>query len=236
MKADYLARLNQFRAERQPCALVTHLKDGTQRFLTLADMDHDPLHAELAQAFRLNKSAVVEREGEKYFITIQAPPLRIIVLGAVHVSQSMAGMARLLGYDLMVVDPRTAFASETRFPDTRVVAEWPDQALPALRLDAFTAFVALTHDPKIDDPGLELALKSPCFYIGALGSRKTHARRIERLQKVGFTEADLARIHAPIGLNIGGVSPAEIALSIMAEITATLRLPAKAERLAQQGG
>jgi xanthine dehydrogenase accessory factor len=236
MKADYLARLNQFRAERQPCALVTHLKDGTQRFLTLADMDHDPLHAELAQAFRLNKSAVVEREGEKYFITIQAPPLRIIVLGAVHVSQSMAGMARLFGYDLMVVDPRTAFASETRFPDTRVVAEWPDQALPALRLDAFTAFVALTHDPKIDDPGLELALKSPCFYIGALGSRKTHARRIERLQKVGFTEADLARIHAPIGLNIGGVSPAEIALSIMSEITATLRLPAKAERLAQQGG
>jgi len=236
MKADYLARLNQFRAERQPCALVTHLKDGTQRFLTLADMDHDPMHAELAQAFRLNKSAVVEREGEKYFITIQAPPLRIIVLGAVHVSQSMAGMARLLGYDLMVVDPRTAFASETRFPDTRVVAEWPDQALPALRLDAFTAFVALTHDPKIDDPGLELALKSPCFYIGALGSRKTHARRIERLQKVGFTEADLARIHAPIGLNIGGVSPAEIALSIMSEITATLRLPAKAERLAQQGG
>jgi len=236
MKADYLARLNQFRAERQPCALVTHLKDGTQRFLTLADMDNDPLHAELAQAFRLNKSAVVEREGEKYFITIQAPPLRIIVLGAVHVSQSMAGMARLLGYDLMVVDPRTAFASETRFPDTQVVAEWPDQALPALGLDAFTAFVALTHDPKIDDPGLELALKSPCFYIGALGSRKTHARRIERLQKAGFTEADLARIHAPIGLNIGGVSPAEIALSIMAEITATLRLPAKAERLAQQGG
>jgi xanthine dehydrogenase accessory factor len=236
MKADYLARLNQFRAERQPCALVTHLKDGTQRFLTLADMDNDPLHAELAQAFRLNKSAVVEREGEKYFITIQAPPLRIIVLGAVHVSQSMAGLARLLGYDLMVVDPRTAFASETRFPDTQVVAEWPDQALPALGLDAFTAFVALTHDPKIDDPGLELALKSPCFYIGALGSRKTHARRIERLQKAGFTEADLARIHAPIGLNIGGVSPAEIALSIMAEITATLRLPAKAERLAQQGG
>jgi len=236
MKADYLARLNQSRTERQPCALVTRLKDGMQRFLTLADMDHDPLHAELVQAFRLNKSVVVEREGEKYFITIQAPPLRIIVLGAVHVSQSMAGMARLLGYDLMVVDPRTAFASETRFPDTRVVAEWPDQALPALGLDAFTAFVALTHDPKIDDPGLELALKSPCFYIGALGSRKTHARRIERLQKAGFSEADLARIHAPIGLNIGGVSPAEIALSIMAEITATLRLPAKAERLAQQGG
>ena len=126
-----------------------------------------------------------------------------------------------------MVDPRTAFASQERFPETQVIAEWPDLALPRLGLDAHTAFVALTHDPKIDDPGLHLALRSPCFYIGALGSRKTHARRIERLQQAGFSDAEIVRIHAPIGLNIGGVSPAEIALSILGEITATLRLPAK---------
>ena len=235
MKADFLTRLNQARAARMPCALLTRLHDGQQRFVTLEDIDGDPLRDALATAFRMNKSSVVEDAGEKYFLTVQAPALRIIVLGAVHVSQSMAGMARLLGYDLIVVDPRTAFASEARFPGTEVVAQWPDTALPALGLDAFTAFVALTHDPKIDDPGLYLALKSPCFYIGALGSRKTHARRVERLQEAGFSAEDIARIHAPIGLNIGGVSPAEIALSIMAEITAQLRLPAKQERLAQQG-
>ena len=235
MKADYLARLNQARAARIACALITRLRDGQQRFVTFAEIADDPLHDALATAFRLNKSCVAEVADEKYFLTIQAPPLRIIVLGAVHVSQSMAGMARMLGYDLVVVDPRTAFASDARFPETQVVAQWPDIALPALGLDAFTAFVALTHDPKIDDPGLHLALKSPCFYVGALGSRKTHARRVERLQQAGFSADDIARIHAPIGLNIGGVSPAEIALSIMAEITAKLRLPAKEERLARQG-
>ena len=232
MKAPYLARLNEERTARRPCALVTRLRDGEQRFVSFADIADDPLHDALAEAFRLNKSSVVDVEGDKYFLTIQAPPLRILVLGAVHVSQSMASMAALLGHDLIVVDPRTAFASDARFPDTQVVAEWPDHALPKLGLDAFTAFVALTHDPKIDDAGLHLALKSQCFYIGALGSRKTHAKRIERLQAAGFTPDDLARIHAPIGLNIGGVSPAEIALSILAEITAQLRLPAKKRVLA----
>ena len=228
MKAHDLALLNQERTARRACALITRLKDGEQRFVTQDALAGDPLHAELASAFRLDKSAVVEVDGEKYFLKIQSPPLRILVLGAVHVSQSMATMAQLLGHDLIVVDPRTAFASQERFPDTQVIAQWPDLALPALGLDAHTAFVALTHDPKIDDPGLHLALRSPCFYIGALGSRKTHARRIERLKEAGFSDQDLARIHAPIGLNIGGVSPAEIALSILAEITATLRLPAKA--------
>lgn len=228
MKAHDLALLNQERTARRACALITRLKDGEQRFVTQDALADDPLHAELATAFRLDKSAVVEVDGEKYFLKIQSPPLRILVLGAVHVSQSMATMAQLLGHDLIVVDPRTAFASQERFPDTQVIAQWPDLALPALGLDAHTAFVALTHDPKIDDPGLHLALRSPCFYIGALGSRKTHARRIERLKEAGFSDQDLARIHAPIGLNIGGVSPAEIALSILAEITATLRLPAKA--------
>ena len=227
MKIEHLTRLNQERAARRACALVTRLTDGEQRFVTADAMAADPLHEALSSAFRLNKSGVVEQDGEKYFLKIETPPLRILVLGAVHVSQSMAVMARLLGHDLIVVDPRTAFASQDRFPDTQVIAEWPDVALPRLGLDAHTAFVALTHDPKIDDPGLHLALRSPCFYIGALGSRKTHARRIERLQQAGFSDAEIARIHAPIGLNIGGISPAEIALSILGEITATLRLPAK---------
>ncbi len=226
MKSAFLAQLNAHRAARLSCALITRLSDGEQRFVSFDAIAADPLHAALELAFRQNKSGVVEQDGEKYFLTIQTPPLRILVLGAVHVSQNMAVMARLLGHDVIVVDPRTAFASSARFPDTQVIAEWPDQALPRLGLDAFTAFVALTHDPKIDDPGLHLALQSPCFYIGALGSRKTHARRVERLRAAGFDEASVARIHAPIGLNIGGISPSEIALSILAEITAVLRLPA----------
>jgi xanthine dehydrogenase accessory factor len=142
----------------------------------------------------------------------------------VHISQSMVPMARELGLDLTIIDPRTAFASPERFPNVTLRAEWPDVAIPAIGgLDGFTAMVALTHDPKIDDPALDAALKSDCFYIGALGSRKTHARRAERLGSAGFSAAEIARIHAPIGLNIGAVSPAEIALSILGEIIATLR-------------
>jgi xanthine dehydrogenase accessory factor len=141
----------------------------------------------------------------------------------VHISQALAPIARLLGYDVTIVDPRTAFASIERFPDVKVIAEWPDKALPPLGIDRYTAFVALTHDPKIDDPALSHALARDCFYIGALGSKKTHARRVERLKAEGIKDADIARIHAPIGLNIGAVSPAEIAVSIMGEITARLR-------------
>jgi xanthine dehydrogenase accessory factor len=141
----------------------------------------------------------------------------------VHISQALAPMARGLDLDVTVIDPRTAFATPERFPDVPVLAEWPDEALPRIGLDRYTALVALTHDPKIDDPALTAALRAECFYIGALGSRKTHGRRVERLVQAGFTEADIARIHAPIGLDIGAVSPAEIAVSILAEIVATLR-------------
>jgi xanthine dehydrogenase accessory factor len=154
---------------------------------------------------------------------VQVPPIRVVVIGAVHISQALAPMIRGLDFDVTIVDPRTAFASPERFPDTTVLAEWPDAALPRLGLDRYTALVALTHDPKIDDPALDAALKAQCFYIGALGSKKTHARRVERLTGAGFTDADIARIHAPIGLDIGAVSPAEIAVSILAEIVATLR-------------
>jgi len=166
---------------------------------------------------------LVEHEGQSLFLTVQTPPVKVVVIGAVHISQALAPMGRGLDLDMTIVDPRTAFATPERFPDVPVVAEWPDDALPRLGLDRYTALVALTHDPKIDDPALSAALNAECFYIGALGSKKTHARRIERLTAAGFDKADLARIHAPIGLDIGAVSPAEIAVSVLAEIIATLR-------------
>src|SRR5207302_2306998 len=145
------------------------------------------------------------------------------ITGAVHISQALAPIAKLLGYDVTIVDPRTAFASIERFPEVKVIAQWPDIALPPLGIDSYTAFAALTHDPKIDDPALTHALARDCFYIGALGSKKTHARRLDRLKAQGLSDAELARIHAPIGLEIGAVSPAEIALAIMGEITQRLR-------------
>jgi xanthine dehydrogenase accessory factor len=154
------------------------------------------------------------------------PSPRLVITGAVHISQALAPMGKLVGYDVVIVDPRTAFASPERFPDVQVIAQWPDEALPPLNIDRYTAFVALTHDPKIDDPALLHALKRECFYIGALGSKKTHARRVDRLKQAGLTDADIARIHAPIGLAIGAVSPAEIAVSIMAQITQVLRVQA----------
>ena len=159
----------------------------------------------------------------KVFFTVHVPSPQLVITGAVHISQALAPIGKLLGYDVTIVDPRTAFASPERFPDVKVVAEWPDIALPPLNVDRYTAFVALTHDPKIDDPALLHALSRDCFYIGALGSKKTHAKRVARLKEQGMSDAEIARIHAPIGLNIGAVSPAEIAVAIMAEITARLR-------------
>jgi xanthine dehydrogenase accessory factor len=172
---------------------------------------------------RAGKSGPVEAGGKQYFVDVHLPAPRLVVIGAVHVSQALAPMARLLGYDVTIIDPRTAFASPARFPDVQVIAEWPDVALPGVGLDSWTAFTALTHDPKIDDPGLTAALKAGCFYVGALGSKKTHAKRLERLGAAGISQEALARIHAPIGLPINASSPAEIALSILAEITLALR-------------
>jgi xanthine dehydrogenase accessory factor len=169
----------------------------------------------------------VETPAGKVFLTVHVPPAQLVITGAVHISQTLAPMAHLLGYDVTIVDPRTAFASIERFPDVKVIAEWPDVALPPLGIDRYTAFVALTHDPKIDDPALTYALARDCFYIGALGSKKTHARRVERLKAQGLSDGALARIHAPIGLEIGAVSPAEIAVAIMGEITAELRQSAE---------
>jgi xanthine dehydrogenase accessory factor len=225
MKLETLTELNAERAARRPVVLITDTATGEQRLVKAADVASDPMHAELARQLRMGKSGMIEVSGKKLFLNVYAPTARLVIIGAVHISQALVPIARSLGYDVTVVDPRTAFASPERFPDVPLIAEWPDVALPPLNIDRYTAFVALTHDPKIDDPALLHAFKKDCFYIGALGSRKTHGKRGERLRAQGATDADIAKIHAPIGLSIGAVSPAEIAVSIMAEITAQLRLP-----------
>jgi len=227
VKAETLAELNTERAARRPVILVTDVANGEQRLVKAADFARDPLRAELAKQLRMGKSGMIEAAGKKLFLNVYAPTAKLVIVGAVHISQALAPLARSLDYDVTVVDPRTAFASPERFPDVPVIAEWPDVALPPLNVDHYTAFVAVTHDPKIDDPALMHAFERDCFYIGALGSRKTHAKRAERLRAQGARDSDIARIHAPIGLNIGAVSPSEIAVAIMAEITAQLRLPPK---------
>jgi Xanthine and CO dehydrogenases maturation factor, XdhC/CoxF family len=223
MRLRLLSDLNAERAARRAAVLVTDVASGEQRLVLEAEVGSDPLARELQEGLRHGKSGLVERDGRQFFLTVQAPPVRVIVIGAVHISQALAPMARGVDIDVTIIDPRTAFAAPERFPDVPVLAEWPDAVLPEMRIDRYTAVVALTHDPKIDDPALTAALQSECFYIGALGSRKTHERRVQRLTASGFTEADLARIHAPIGLDIGAISPAEIAVSILAEIVAALR-------------
>lgn len=207
-----LAELAAARAARRPVAYVTGLRQGRSR---LAGDESFP------ERFRMDRSGV-EPDGET-FVAVHNPPLRMIVVGAVHIAQALLPMARGCGYDPLLVDPRPAFGSQARFPGETIAEDWPDAALARAGLDARTAVVTLTHDPKLDDPAIAAALSSDVFYLGCLGSRRTHAKRIERLTGRGFTEAQLARIHAPVGLDIGARSPAEIAVSIMAEITRRLR-------------
>jgi xanthine dehydrogenase accessory factor len=223
MKLSLLTTLNAERAARRAVIVVTDVESGGQRLVKAADVANDPLRAVLAEHLRSGKSGMEETPQGRVFLTVYVPAAQVVAIGAVHISQALAPIARLLGYDVTIVDPRTAFATPERFPDVKVIAEWPDVALPPLNVDHYTAFVALTHDPKIDDPALLHALARDCFYIGALGSRKTHARRLERLKQQGVSDAGLTRIHAPIGLDIGAVSPAEIAVAIMAQITERLR-------------
>jgi xanthine dehydrogenase accessory factor len=227
VKLDILSGLNGERLARRAAIVVTDTAAGAQRLVKAADVARDPLKDVLEKQLRSGKSGMVETPRGRVFLTVYVPPPRLVITGAVHISQALAPMAKLVGYDVTIVDPRTAFASHERFPDIRLIADWPDAALPPLGIDHYTAFVALTHDPKIDDPALLHALARDCFYIGALGSRKTHGRRLERLKAQGFSDDALKRIHAPIGLAIGAVSPAEIAVSIIGEITARLRLPAE---------
>ena len=229
MKLDILTALNAERAARRAAIVVTNVDSGMQRFVKAADIGKDPLRTTLAEHLRTGKSGMAETAEGRVFLTVYVPAPQLVITGAVHISQALAPIGKLLGYDVTIVDPRTAFASSERFPDVKVIAEWPDEALPQLNVDRYTAFVALTHDPKIDDPALRHALSRDCFYIGALGSRKTHARRVERLKAQGLSEAAITRIHAPIGLDIGAVSPAEIAVAIMAQITERLHEAADVE-------
>jgi xanthine dehydrogenase accessory factor len=223
MRLDLLRRLNEARRARQPAILVTDLEGGEQRLFEGDPAAGDPLAEQLQARLRTGRSGIVETGGRRLFLTAHVPPPRLVVVGAVHISQAMAPMARLAGFDMTIIDPRTAFASPERFPDVPLIAEWPDEALKKAPLDSYTALAALTHDPKIDDPALKAALEASCFYVGALGSRKTHARRVERLLEQGVSAADIERIQAPIGLEIGAQSPAEIAVAVLAEIIAALR-------------
>ena len=228
MKRPILDALLKIRAEKRAAALVSHLESGAQVLVAggerIGDLPVTPaLEAEIARIQRADRSRRVDSEAGPLFVQIFNPPLRLAIVGAVHIAQPLAPMAALAGYDVTVIDPRRAFASDERFPSVAVSREWPDDGLKALAPDARTAIVALTHDPKLDDPALDVALRSDAFYIAALGSRKTHAARLERLAALGHGPEALARIHGPAGLAIGAVSPAEIAVSVMAEMTAALR-------------
>ena len=228
MKRALLDRLIEDRAKKRAVVLVTELGSGDQALVYPNDLfgdlalDPDALK-QIRRVLEDDESATIEAGGRRLFLHVQNPPPRLILVGAVHISQALAPMAALAGYAVTIVDPRRAFATDARFPDVKLIAEWPDEAMATMKLDRRTAVVTLTHDPKLDDPALQTALKSDVFYIGALGSRKTHAARLARLKAAGFDDAECARIHGPVGLAIGAESPAEIAVSILAQITAVLR-------------
>jgi len=225
MTPDLLDELLRCKGKKQPVVLATNMVTGEQHLIRPSAMEHvtPALQDAAEQALRSDKPTVVTVDDQDIFLNVFNPPLRLVIVGAVHIAQPLAIMARAANFAVTVVDPRTAFASQDRFPDTHISNDWPDEALNELALDTRTAVVALTHDPKIDDPALDVALKSSCFYIGALGSKKTHASRLERLGDMAHDERTLARIHGPIGLAINAKSPSEIAISIMAEIVSTLR-------------
>jgi xanthine dehydrogenase accessory factor len=220
-----LAALLAARREGRSVVLATSLPDGTQTLIPGPDVP-EALAAAAARAMATDRSATVPIGNRGFFLHVHNPPLRLIVVGAVHIAQALVPFAAGTGYAVTVVDPRRSFATDARFPDVAVRTDWPDEALDELRPDGRTAIVTLTHDPKLDDPALDRALRSPAFYIGALGSRKTHAARLSRLRALGHDDAALARIHGPVGLDLGAISAPEIALSIIAQIVAVHRAPA----------
>ena len=223
MDASLLAQLNEERRRRRAAILATDLDSATSRLIREGDVLTGELAEAVARAFRSGKSGTVEADGKTLFLNVHLPPARIVVIGAVHISQALAPMAALAGFDLEIIDPRAAFATEERFGGTTLFAEWPEEVLKRRPFDPWCALAAVTHDPKIDDYPLKAALEAGCFYVGALGSRKTHAKRLERLQEQGVDPILLDRIHAPIGLPIGAASPAEIAVATLAEIIEALR-------------
>jgi xanthine dehydrogenase accessory factor len=223
MKSETVKALQEARTARRGVVLATRLSDAAETLIypdradgTLAD---DPtLLSAARRAMGIGRSETVDLGGQKVFLNVYVPPARLIIVGAVHIAQSLAPMASLLDFDVTVIDPRRAFATDSRFPGVKVMQEWADEAFETMGLDASTAVVTLTHDPKLDDPALEAALKSDVFYVGALGSKRTHAKRKDRLKEAGITDEQFERIHGPVGLNIGAKSPAEIAVSILGQI------------------
>ncbi len=231
MDRGLLARLNAERAGRRPAMVVTHLPSGQSRLITIDDAQKaaagaDPVLAEFAVRRRSGKSGLTA-DGET-FLTIHTPPPRLVIIGAVHIAEALVPMAARAGFDCLVVDPRSAFAVTSKFAGAEVAAGWPEDVLSGRPLDAHTALAALSHDPKIDDAPLIAALETGCFFVGALGSWKTHGRRIERLEEHGLSRDAIDRIHAPIGLDIGAQTPAEIAVAILAELVKALRKDAGA--------
>ena len=223
MKIETLKALQEARTARRAVTLATRLSDAVETLVYRdkaegALANDNALVSAARRALDTGKSETIEVAGQKIFLNVYVPPARLIVVGAVHIAQTLAPMATMLDFDVTVVDPRGAWATTNRFPGVKVVQEWADEAFDKMGLDVSTAVVTLTHDPKLDDPALESALKSDVFYIGALGSRRTHAKRKERLAEVGITDEMFARIHGPVGLNIGAKSPAEIAVSILGQI------------------
>ncbi|SNB62967.1 predicted sulfurylase large subunit, molybdopterin cytosine dinucleotide biosynthesis [Arboricoccus pini] len=226
MKLDLLQHLNIVRASGDRCCLVRYV-DRDEAILVTDDLAKVPaaIRPSVEKAYREDRSVSVQSEEGAVFVQVFNPPLRLIIVGAVHIAQFLAPMAQLCGYHVTVVDPRGAFATPERFPEIALEVEWPDEALAELKLNRRTAVVALTHDPKLDDPALDQALRSDAFYIAALGSRKNHAARCERLRAEGHDDVTLKRIHGPAGLDIGAVSPPEIAVAILSQITQCLRQP-----------
>lgn len=218
-----LKSLNADRRARRAAVLATNLDDGSSRLIHEGDAAGGELADALRQVFQTGKSGTVEADGKKLFLNVHLPSPRLVVIGAVHISQALAPMAKVAGFPVEVIDPRTAFATIERFPDVALDAEWPQDVLARRPLDSYTALAAVTHDPKIDDFALKAALDAGCFYIGALGSRKTHARRVERLLALGASAEQIGRIHAPIGIDIGAASPAEIAVAVLAQIIRAFR-------------
>jgi xanthine dehydrogenase accessory factor len=223
MEPINLKKLNVERRSRRAAILVIEIASGRDRVVCESDSVGGELGVSIASAFKSGKSASVEADGAQWFLNVHVPPPRIVVIGAVHISQALAPMAAVAGYDLEIIDPRSAFATTERFDAYTLHADWPETVLAKRPLDAYTALVAVTHDPKIDDYPIAAALNANCFYVGALGSKKTHAKRRERLADLGITDEQMQRIAAPIGLDIGAASPAEIAVATLAQIIAAFR-------------
>jgi xanthine dehydrogenase accessory factor len=218
-----LKTLNAERLARRAVVVVTDLGDGRDRIVHEGDAVAGELGNAIGNVFRTGRSGTVQAEGRDFFLNVHLPQPRLVVIGAVHISQALAPMARIAGFPVKIIDPRTAFATPERFPDIPLAAEWPEDVLKAEPLDSYTALAALTHDPKIDDFPLKAALEANCFYVGALGSRKTHARRVERLTALGLHPSQIEGIHAPIGIGIGAASPAEIAVAVLAQVIQSFR-------------